>query len=383
MPSALEAVRAEIRTMRGYTPGEQLPGALKLNTNECAFPPSPRVRTVLAELAADRLRLYPDPRSEALRQAAGRIFGVRPGQVLVGNGSDDCLTVLFRALLRPDEPVAAPWPSYGLYHTCAQLQGCPLAMVPWDGGLGVDGWRLPVAALAATKARLVLIANPNNPSATLVPPAELERLARAMPTSVILVDEAYIDYAPTGSSCLPLLDRLPNLVVIRTFSKSYALAGARLGLLFANEALVDELMKVKDSYNVNALTQAVGLAALEDQAYHRNLVAETLALRDRLAVGLREFGWSWPATAGNFILATVHPRWLHSVPSEPQVEPTPGNPSRAVVSNDPETLYLRCKERGVLVRWWNTPELKGCLRITVGRDEDHERLFEALRWAGA
>jgi histidinol-phosphate aminotransferase len=197
----------------------------------------------------------------------------------------------------------------------------------------------------------VLVANPNNPSATLVPVEQLRRLADQL-DGVLVVDEAYVDFAPAGSSMLPHLDAHPNVVVLRTFSKSYSMAGARLGLLFAQPALVEQLMKVKDSYNVNHLTQVAGVAALGDRDHHADLVRRTLAERARLEAGLARRGWSWPASAGNFVLCEVGER--------------------------AGAIYQALKQRGILVRWWDRPLLRTKLRITVGLPAHTDRLLTLL-----
>jgi histidinol-phosphate aminotransferase len=350
-PSPLDLIRSDIRGMRGYTPGEQIGGAIKLNTNESAFGPSSRVRAVLAGIADDSLRLYPDPISRRLRETAAATYGVAAEQILAGNGSDDCLTILYRAFLSPGDEVRIPWPTYGLYDTLATLQGARLSTVPYRQ-LG-RRWDLP-DELAAAGAKMVIVANPNNPSATLAPVDDLRRLCDRAP-GIVVVDEAYVDFAAAGSSVLPFLPQHENLVVLRTFSKSYSLAGARLGLLFAARALVTELTKVKDSYNVNVITQALGVAALEDRDHHRQLVGQTLAQRARLEAALTAMGFTWPESAANFLLCT----------------PPPG--ARA------ETIYSALKAEGLLVRWWSTPELRDRLRITVGKPEDNDRLLTALQ----
>jgi histidinol-phosphate aminotransferase len=342
-PSPLDLIRSDIRGMRGYTPGEQIGGAIKLNTNESAFGPSSRVRAVLAGIADDSLRLYPDPISRRLRETAAATYGVAAEQILAGNGSDDCLTILYRAFLSPGDEVR--------YDTLATLQGARLSTVPYRQ-LG-RRWDLP-DELAAAGAKMVIVANPNNPSATLAPVDDLRRLCDRAP-GIVVVDEAYVDFAAAGSSVLPFLPQHENLVVLRTFSKSYSLAGARLGLLFAARALVTELTKVKDSYNVNVITQALGVAALEDRDHHRQLVGQTLAQRARLEAALTAMGFTWPESAANFLLCT----------------PPPG--ARA------ETIYSALKAEGLLVRWWSTPELRDRLRITVGKPEDNDRLLTALQ----
>lgn len=346
----MTVLRPDIVAMTGYTPGEQFDSALKLNTNECAYPPSPAVRQVLTDIADDRLRLYPDPACQALREAVARNLGLAAERVLVGNGSDDCLTILYRASCRPGDRVAAPWPSYGLYETNARIQGVPFVRVPFND-LGADGWRLPIDGLAASGARLVLVANPNNPSSSLVPIADLAELARRCP-GLVVVDEAYIDYAGAEASALPLLADHDNLVVLRTMSKSYAMAGARIGFLISEPGLVAHLHKVKDSYNVNALSQAIGLAALEDRSHHQRLVATTLANRRDLERRCAGCGWWWPPAAGNFLLCTV--------------------------GVGAGTIMRGLRERGILVRWWDDDLLRERLRITVGTPDQHQLLFDAI-----
>ena len=203
-----------------------------------------------------------------------------------------------------------------------------------------------------------MLANPNNPSATLVPVAELRALCDAAANAIVVVDEAYVDFALAAgadASVLPHLHQHPNLVVLRTMSKSYSLAGARLGLLFAAAPIVDALNKVKDSYNVNAITQAIGVAALDDRAGHEQAVRRTLDERARLERELAALGVSWPESAANFLLCGIGPR--------------------------AEAVYLALKQQGLLVRWWRTPELTSKVRISVGKPAENDRLLAAL--AGA
>jgi histidinol-phosphate aminotransferase len=355
---AVRFVRRDILQMHGYAPGEQVAGALKLNTNECALPPSPRVRAVLAGIADDSLRLYPDPVSRRLRETAAALYGVDAEQVLAGNGSDDCLTILYRAFLAPGDRVTTPAPTYGLYDTLATLQGARLHSVPFR----VKGrrWELP-EEIADPAAKMIIVANPNNPSATLSPVDDLRRLC-ASAAGVVVVDEAYIDFAVgagEAASMLPFLREHENLIVLRTFSKSYSLAGARLGLLFAAAPLVTQLTKVKDSYNVNVISQALGIAALEDRDHHREAVRKTLEERARLEAGLAALGFSWPESGANFLLCR---------PADPGQQG-----ARA------EALYQGLKARRILVRWWDRPDLRQDLRITVGAPEQNDRLLAALR----
>jgi histidinol-phosphate aminotransferase len=351
--SPLDLLRPAVRDMPGYTPGEQIGDLIKLNTNESAFEPSPRVMAALAAIADESLRLYPDPTSAKLRAAAAARFGVAPQQVLAGNGSDDCLTILYRGFLDPGQRVACPWPTYGLYDTLATLQGAELTRLPFRQ-IG-RRFELP-ADLTKKRAKMIILANPNNPSSTLIPVDDLRRLCDEAAHAVVVVDEAYVDFAlgaGIDASVLPYLDRHPNLVVLRTFSKSYSLAGARLGLLFAAAPIVGALLKVKDSYNVNAITQALGVAALEDRAYHEACVRGTLDERARLESALGDLGLSWPEPAANFLLVEIGPR--------------------------AEEIYGSLKREGLLVRWWPTPELSTRIRISVGKPDDNSRVIAALK----
>jgi len=352
-PSAVDLLRPAVRAMPGYTPGEQISDLVKLNTNEGAFPPSPRVMATLAAIADETLRLYPDPVSLRLRATAGARFGVTADQILAGNGSDDCLTILYRGFLDPGDKIACPWPTYGLYDTLASLQGAELVRVAFRQN--ARRWELP-ADLARQRAKMIILANPNNPSGTLVPVDELRRLCDAAPNAVVVVDEAYVDFAlgaGIDASMLPYLAQHPSLVVLRTMSKSYSLAGARLGLLFAAAPLVAELTKVKDSYNVNAVTQAIGVTALEDRSYHEDCVRRTLDQRARLERELETMGWTWPESAANFVLCEIGER--------------------------AEQVYNALKDEGLLVRWWRAPELRTKLRISVGNPDENDHLLAALK----
>jgi histidinol-phosphate aminotransferase len=345
-------VRADIRALEGYTTGEQRPGFIKLNTNECAYGPSPRVREALSTIGDDSLRLYPDPHSRRLREAAAARFSVKPEQIMAGNGSDDCLTILYRTFLTSGDKIACPWPSYGLYDTLASIQGAGIIHIGFERS--PNEWALP-EEISQAGARMILVANPNNPSSTLTPVTRLRRLADSL-DGILVVDEAYVDFAlgvDPQASILPHLDAHPNLIVLRTFSKSYSLAGARLGLMFADDGLVTQMNKVKDSYNVNAVTQVLGMAALEDRAYHADVIARTLAEKSRLERELGSFGWTWPKATGNFLFCEVGP--------------------------GAAALFEALRSRKILVRYWDTPELRTGLRITVGTPPQNDALLAALR----
>lgn len=338
-------VRPNVLAMEGYTPGEQVVDSVKLNTNEPAWPASPKVAEALAHHAVASLRVYPSPRADSLRAKAAEVFGVTPDMVIAGNGSDDLLTILVRTFVGETETIAVPSPTYGLYDTLAALQGARIVHRPYG-----PAWELPTD-LADQGAKLIFVASPNNPSATLADRDAILALA-ARRNAIVVVDEAYADFA--NASFIPDLAAHPNLVVIRTFSKSYALAGARLGLLFASPELVVEMNKVKDSYNVNATTQLMGIAALSDDGYVAELVAKTLVERRFLEDALAEFGFLWPASAGNFLLVDVGSRELAGA------------------------LYRGLKDRRILIRYWDKPRLDSSIRITVGTRPQNEALLAGI-----
>jgi histidinol-phosphate aminotransferase len=338
--------RPHIDEMAGYVPGEQPRDAeyIKLNTNENPYTPSPRVAAAISAALDGRLRRYPDPVSTAFREAAARLHGVEPSMILVGNGSDDLLTIITRAFAGPGDTVVYPTPSYILYQTLAELQDARPVEIPF----GPD-WTLDPVHFGQPDARLAFLANPNSPSGTCLPPAEVARLAEAMPCPLV-VDEAYADFAE--SSCVELVGDHPNVIVTRSFSKGYSLAGLRLGYLIAGPSIVAGLAKVKDSYNCDTLSQLGGLAALEDREYLAETRRKVLETRRRLTAAMRGFGYSVPESAANFV-------WCEG-----------GPPAREV--------YEELKRRKILVRLMSYPGRRDGLRITVGTNTEVDRLLEEL-----
>jgi len=340
-------LRPNIRAMSAYTPGEQpRDGAyVKLNTNENPYPPSPRVLEALRQaLTGDRLRRYPDPLGTSFRQTAGRILGLDPDGILIGNGSDDILTMVTRAFVPEGGRVATLVPSYLLYRTLASIQGAELEEVPY-----APDWRLP-DAWPVRRAHLTYVCSPNNPSGTTVPAMDLDRLAEDL-DGPLLLDEAYVDFA--DSHALSLAGRR-NVVVMRSLSKSYSLAGMRFGYGVADPALVREVVKVKDSYNCDVLSLAAASAALEDQEYLKATRARILATRARLERGIAELGFRVTPSQANFV-------WCRH----------PGRPVKPV--------YEELKRRQVLVRYMNYEGYGDGLRISVGTDEEIDRLLEEIR----
>lgn len=340
--------RPNIAAMTGYTPGEQPQekGFIKLNTNESPYPPSPKVLKAIRAAVNKDLRLYPEPMSQPLREKVAQVYGTRPERVIVGNGSDDLLTMIIRAMAGPRRTVAYPVPTYSLYPTLCKIENARIREVPFP-----PDFSLP-EKLARTKAAVTLVANPNSPSGTVIKPRELGRLARAL-SGVLVIDEAYADFAETG--CLHLAKRHKNVIVLRSFSKSFSLCGMRLGFGIAHQDIIAGLMKVKDSYNVNKPAQAAGVAALEDIESMRSNADRIRATRARLTAALESLGWFVYASQSNFVFTRVRP------------------PHTA------REVYEALKARKILVRFFDQPGLDDGLRITVGSDREINVLLKELR----
>ncbi|HEX8340985.1 MAG TPA: histidinol-phosphate transaminase [Tepidisphaeraceae bacterium] len=341
-------VRANVRALHGYTPGEQ-PAigerVVKLNTNENPFPPSAKVMQAIREIEPEALRRYPNPTADAFRDAAARVLGVKRDNILAGNGSDDVLTVVTRTCLPPGGTLAFPSPTYSLYPVLAAIEDARSAAVAWE-----PGWRLPTEALLATGADAIYLANPNAPSGTFVPPAAVAALARAF-DGVLLIDEAYVDFA--DDNCLALVADHPNVVISRTLSKAYALAGLRFGYAVAQEPLIAQMMKVKDSYNCDAIAAAAAAAAIDDQDYARMTWANVRGERTRVAEELTKLGFDVLPSSANFLLAKV-----------------PG---------DARSLYTDLKDMGILIRYFDAPGLREYVRVTIGTGQENNALLGGVR----
>ncbi len=339
--------RDNIEQMAGYTPGFQPKSVdvVKLNTNENPYPPSPRVLEALANLTQEALRRYPDPVGQAFREAAAGLHGLSPESILCCNGGDDLLTLVFRAFCDETRPAAYPVPTYTLYAVLARIQNCATAEVPFG-----EDFALP-DTLAQVGAPLTIVCNPNAPTGTLIQPDTLADLARQI-KGVLLIDEAYGDFADTH--CVELLKDLDNVIILRSMSKGYSLAGIRFGYAMAHPALIAGLMKVKDSYNVDVMTLAAATAAIEDQAHFENNVKRTKAARATLTRDLRSLGLQVIDSHANFVLAR--------------------SPDFSA-----GTLHTRLADQHIFVRHFNVPELSDKLRITVGTGEQNSRLVQAMK----
>ncbi len=335
----VEFFRPAVRSMRPYVPGEQPQHGkvLKLNTNENPYPPPANVIAAINDAAASKLERYPDPLGTAFRMQAASVLGVEPDWILCGNGSDDILTIVTRALVGEGDRLRLPYPSYILYRTLAELQAAQFEEIHFQPDFTLD----ERFAAASPQLKLAFLPNPNSPSGTLVSKADILRLAEALPCP-LLVDEAYVDFADVN--CIDLVKQNPKIMVSRTFSKSYALAGLRFGFLVAQPAMIRMFRKVKDSYNCDALSLAGALAAISNQKWLSENRQKIIATRTWMTDKLRQLGFTVTDSHANFVWAT------HAEQSA-------------------QRLYEGLKASKVLVRYMNYPGWGDGLRISVGTDE--------------
>ena len=333
-----------------YVPGEQPrhERLVKLNTNECPYPPSPRVLAAIAGVSGDQLRRYPDPTSAALRGVIAGYYGLSEDQVFVGNGSDEVLAHTFQGLLRHEDPLLFPDISYSFYPVWCRLYGLSYRQVAL-----ADDFSIQVADYAAGRGAII-IPNPNAPTGIALRHDELRALLEGNPDAVVVIDEAYVDYgAKSAASLIPEYD---NLVVIQTLSKSRALAGMRVGLALAQPHLVDGLNRVKDSFNsypLDIVAQSAAVAAFEDEAYFQSCRERVIANRESLIAALQSLGFSVLASQANFVFAS--------------------HPGRSAA-----VLYQQLREQGIIVRHWPQQRIADFLRISVGTEQECEILLRSL-----
>jgi histidinol-phosphate aminotransferase len=345
-----------VRGLTPYVPGEQpkIAGLIKLNTNECPYGPSLRVLQAIREAASEDLRLYPDPEARALKEAIATHHGLQPSQVFVGNGSDEVLAHAFLALLKHAAPLLFPDISYSFYPVYARLYGLATRPLPLreDFSIGVDDY---LHAGREGRAGGIIFPNPNAPTGMALPLAEVERLLAGFPDTVVVVDEAYVDFG--AQTAAALIDRYPNLLVVRTLSKARALAGLRVGYALGQVDLIEALVRVKDSFNsypLDRLAIAGGVMAMQDEAWFERTRGLITASRGKLTAGLQQLGFEVLPSAANFVFAR-HPR------------------------HDGAELAAKLREARILVRHFSRPErIAAFLRITVGTDAQCEALLQAL-----
>lgn len=343
-------IRASVLSLAPYVPGEQpkMKRLVKLNANENAYPPSPKVAEALRSFDAESLRRYPDSESATLRHHLARRYGCKMENVFVGNGSDEALRLAVHAFVRNAAHVGVFDPTYSLYQVLADIREAPLDKFPLpDGDAALAALRLPDPA-----PDLFCLVNPNAPTGTVFGKEAVRAFARAVAPATLLVDETYVLFA--GEDCLALALEEPNVVVSRSFSKAWSLAGLRVGVLVGSAENIGAIYKIKDSYNVDALAQALAVAALSDPAWMQANVRKILATRDRFAGELRKRGWFVQESRTNFL-------WTR---------PPEGVSARGV--------FEKLRVRGILVRHFREPGLDGFLRITVGTDAEMDGLLALL-----
>ena len=343
-------VRPEIAAMAGYTPGEQPQGLskfIKLNTNENPYPPAAGIRASIEEVLQRGLNKYPDPMANAFRTRAAELLGL-PGKdwILCGNGSDDILTICTRAFVGQGDLLRLPYPSYILYRTLAQLQAARWEEVRFNAD-----WSLPANfGEKAAGLKLIFLPTPNSPTGTMISRAAILEFAERLPCP-LLIDEAYVDFADWN--CIDLVKRNEKILVSRSLSKSYGLAGLRFGYLAAQPQIIEQLIKVKDSYNCDALSIAAATAAIDDTAWLAENRRKIVATRSRLTEGLTQLGFVVIPSQANFVWCT-HAR------------------------HGARSLYEKLKSAHILVRYMNYPGWSEGLRISVGTDEQNEALLATL-----
>lgn len=342
-------VRPNIAALQGYVPGEQPQGGkfIKLNTNENPYAASEQVTRAITSVLEKSLIRYPDASATAFRIAAAEVLGVEPDWILCGNGSDDILTVLTRSMVGEGELLRLPTPSYILYNTLAQIQNAQSEEIAFD-----EQWRLtPEFAAAKPKLKLVFLPNPNSPSGTMVSKESILRLADSLPCP-LLVDEAYADFAEFN--CVDLVHQNEKIMVSRTLSKGYGLAGLRFGFLIAQPHIIAELHKVRDSYNCDSLAIAGATAAISDQRWLADNRAKVLATRARLEAGMADLGFDVTPSQANFVWST--------------------HPDRPL-----KPLYEGLKSSKILVRYMDYAGWGDGLRISVGTDEQIDACLSVLK----
>ena len=342
-------IKNSLKSFVAYIPGEQpqKSGWIKLNTNENPYPPSPKVVKALQRAASDPLNLYPDPVCLELRKTISRLYKVHVDQIFVGNGSDEVLRVILGTFLNKGEKVLFPYPSYPLYQVLAEIQSGTTQQIPLTDDYDLPDWK------KEWQGKILFIANPNSPTGGLFSNKKISQICNNFKGLVVL-DEAYVDFA--DSSGLPLLSKHKNIIVSRTVSKSYSLAGMRVGFALASKEIISSLYLVKDSYNVNRLSQVAAKAALEDRTYFQKSRALIIKTRIRLIKELDNLGFHTYHSDANFIFTS------------------PPN-------KDGKALYQVLKNKKILVRYWDKPRLRHAVRITIGTDKEINRLIgEIRRW---
>lgn len=338
-----------VRKVVPYTPGEQPKDkVIKLNTNENPYPPAPKVRDILNSFDISDMRKYPPPDADVLVNAIAERYNVKPERIFVGVGSDDVISMAFMTFFNSEKPILFPDITYSFYDVWADVYRIPYQTKPLtaDFRINLDDYKCENGG--------IIFPNPNAPTGVLESVDMIEDIVKSNPDSVVMIDEAYIDFG--GKSCLELTEKYENLLVIQTFSKSRSMAGMRIGFATGNEKLIKYMNDVKfsvNSYTMNILTQICGAEAVKDEKYFTDTVNKIINTRERSKIKLKELGFEFPDSMSNFIFA------------RPLKKPA-------------QYVFEELKKRKIFVRYWNKPIIKDYLRITVGTDEEMNTLFDAL-----
>lgn len=339
-----------VRRVIPYTPGEQPVGndIVKLNTNENPYPPSPKVKAALESFDCDKMRLYPNPDSEVLVNAIAERYGVKPSQVFVGVGSDDVISMAFMTFFNSGKKIFFPDITYSFYDVWADVYRIPYEVKPLsdDFKINPDDYK--------TENGGIIFPNPNAPTGVLEEVEVIEDIIKANQNSVVMIDEAYIDFG--GESCLPLVEKYENLLVIQTFSKSRSMAGMRIGFAIGSEKLIKYLNDVKfsvNSYTMNHITQICGAEAVKDEEYFQTTVNKIIETREYAKKELAKLGFTFTDSKSNFIFASNS-------------------------KCDAGDIFRALKEKKIFVRYWNKPRISNYLRISVGTRSEMDILLAAL-----
>jgi len=340
-----------VRRCVPYVAGEQpdRKNMIKLNTNECPYPPAPGVERAKREMDTDSFRLYPNPDVKPLVEALAEYYHVKPSQVFVGVGSDDVISMAFMTFFNGTKPILFPDVTYSFYDVWADVYRIPYRTVPLD-----ENWRIRPEDYRQENGGIIF-PNPNAPTGVYEPLDKVEEIIRSNPDVVVMVDEAYIDFG--GESALPLLEKYENLLVVQTFSKSRAMAGMRIGYCIGNEKLIGYLNDVRfsvNSYTMNRPAQILGVEAVKDDAYFKATTAKIIATRERVKGELKKLGFTFPDSKANFIFASH-------------------------MAKPAKEIFQALRNADIFVRYWDKPRIDNSLRITVGTDEEMDKLIEFLK----
>lgn len=341
---------SNVRRVEPYVPGEQPKenDIIKLNTNENPYPPSPNAVKALEHFDTNKMRLYPDPDSQILVEALAERYGLKSSQVFVGVGSDDVLSMAFMTFFNSDKPVLFPDITYSFYDVWADVYRIPYKQISLD-----ENFRINPDDYCCENGGIIF-PNPNAPTGVLEGLSMIEKIIKSNPDSIVIIDEAYIDFG--GESCLPLIEKYDNLLVVQTFSKSRSMAGMRIGFAMGNEKLIKYMNDVKfsvNSYTMNPVTQICGAESVKDEVYFKKTVDKIIKTREDTKIKLKNLGFNFPDSKSNFIFVSHNTKLANEI-------------------------FDELKKRKIFVRYWNKPRISNYLRITVGTPEEMTSLLNAL-----